>query len=688
VVGRVRSSDRDVPAIENLYGPTAVNATLGNGGMSVGVAADGTVTVLRWPSPSYCDQLRYLTTSRSRPRWGALDSEGVFSGLVWDDGDGRRRLRWLRDADEVEQRYLDERSDTVVTTHRFDDLELVVEVTDTVDAADDVFAREHHVIADGDTTCAVVGFVAFASIHPTVHRLPLVPVWDSYLDALHGGDARVDGDRVVWAAAGHDRWTHQRRSVEVAMGWDGPAPFVDLGPARSRRRGDETEVEPLALLAGRAPRDGGRRRSRSGSVNALITVATTTDATLTITARAHRSAPTSSANPGGQRVGPSTGRDRRAAKAAWWDGWLADASLPATDDPEILRHAQRALIVLGQAVDRETAAVVASINTQPPYGLDWVRDGAYLNEALLAAGHPEIVAKHNRFYATTIVRAGQRPPGAWLTPRGNWPMNLYADGVAGGPIPFEIDETGLGLWTLVRYWEHSGDGDYLAEVWPAVSAAADFLTRWRDPSTGLPRPAFEDDNLRPPRPATLVSAAPALLGLRQAALAAQATGRGGQASRWTARADELDTAIDRHASDPDDPRAFGSRGGADYLLWPVRFRPSEHPRIRAQAELTWHRVAPSFDAPVGARRRDQYEAKALLALAHTWAEADPGRLGDVRRGLRWIAHRNRTSDTGLTGEAWYVRDGQVTTAVSPPHVWGMALFYLTSLVAYPPDGQR
>ncbi|MDZ7732957.1 MAG: glycoside hydrolase family 15 protein [Acidimicrobiia bacterium] len=44
--------------------------------------------------------------------------------------------------------------------------------------------------------------------------------------------------------------------------------------------------------------------------------------------------------------------------------------------------------MLAQAVDRETGAVVASITTQPPYALDWIRDGAYLNEALLAAGHP------------------------------------------------------------------------------------------------------------------------------------------------------------------------------------------------------------------------------------------------------------------------------------------------------------
>lgn len=603
--------------------------------MSVGVAADGTLTVLRWPSPSFHDHLRHLTTDRRLPRWGAHDAEGLFTGLVWRDGAGRHRLSWLRDATEVTQRYLGERTDTVVTVHVLRDAGATVTVTDDVAADADVLVRHHHVRRHPDTPSRPMGLVAFA------------------------------------------------------VAWDTGADDIDLGPHRGswhRRRRPE-DADPFEAAAPEPGRRRGRTGTRRGRSSATLTVgfraeADDADATLVVALGGDAKTATTALDAHvGDRGRPPT--SVRTAKQRWWDGWLAGARLPATDEAVVVEHALRALTVLRQAVDRHSGAVVASITTQPPYSLDWVRDGAYLNEALLVAGHPEAVLRHDRFYAATIVRAGQRPPGARLTPRGNWPMNLYADGVTGGPIPFEIDETGLGLWTLVRGWEATGDDGYLRDVWPAVAAAADFLTRWRDPATGLPRPAFEDDNLRPVRPASLVSSAPALLGLRAAAVAASAIGADADGRRWSARAAELDAAIDSHAVDPEEPQAFGARGGADYLLWPLAFRPYDHPRMQAQAELTWRRVAPSFGAPHGPRRRDQYEAKALLALAHVWRETRPDRLEDVRRGLRWLASVDVTPGTGLTGEAWFVERGRVVTAVGTPHVWGMALFYLAAVAAWP-----
>ena len=36
--------------------------------------------------------------------------------------------------------------------------------------------------------------------------------------------------------------------------------------------------------------------------------------------------------------------------------------------------------------------------------------------------------------------------------------------------------------------------DYLEEIYPSIRLAAEALTRWRDPKTGLHKPAYEDDN--------------------------------------------------------------------------------------------------------------------------------------------------------------------------------------------------
>ena len=71
-------ADRRIDAIEHIFGATNVNAICGHGRISVGVSADGDVTVLTWPSPSYSDQLGYVSSNaydaRSRPRLGASEA--------------------------------------------------------------------------------------------------------------------------------------------------------------------------------------------------------------------------------------------------------------------------------------------------------------------------------------------------------------------------------------------------------------------------------------------------------------------------------------------------------------------------------------------------------------------------------------------------------------------------------------
>src|SRR5205807_1630379 len=161
--------------------------------------------------------------------------------------------------------------------------------------------------------------------------------------------------------------------------------------------------------------------------------------------------------------------------------------------------------------------IVASVATQSPYGEDWVRDSAFIDHLLDLCGHHAEAEANARFLAGVQVQTGRPPPlGTSPTvPPGNWAMNYYADGTVGGPIPWEIDETGFGVWLLVDHFDLSGDRAYLAAVYPAVAAAADFLAgAGRDPATGLTVPASEDDNPFPTYPASLHASGPVLLALR------------------------------------------------------------------------------------------------------------------------------------------------------------------------------
>src|SRR2546423_1575458 len=109
------------------------------------------------------------------------------------------------------------------------------------------------------------------------------------------------------------------------------------------------------------------------------------------------------------------------------------------------RAARRTFISVRLAMVGESGAIVASADTQGPYGEDWIRDGAFINQLLDGNGFTDAVTRHNLFYAR--VQASTDNPSPSRTP-GNWPMASYGDGIDGAPIPWEIDETGLGMWAL------------------------------------------------------------------------------------------------------------------------------------------------------------------------------------------------------------------------------------------------
>jgi len=91
---------------EALYGATNINGEVGNGGLSAGISQYGTITVLRWPSPSYYDQLNYKTakhgltptsSARTLPHFGAANNMGSFAGLYFPAGTPIPGMIWLRD---------------------------------------------------------------------------------------------------------------------------------------------------------------------------------------------------------------------------------------------------------------------------------------------------------------------------------------------------------------------------------------------------------------------------------------------------------------------------------------------------------------------------------------------------------------------------------------------------------------
>src|SRR2546421_9688336 len=114
-----------------------------------------------------------------------------------------------------------------------------------------------------------------------------------------------------------------------------------------------------------------------------------------------------------------------------------------------------------------------------------MRAGSHITPLLARTGLTSPLPRHNLFYARVQTSATNPSP---LRPPGNWAMASYGDGIDGAPIPWEIDETGLGIWALeshAGYLSASQRGRYLREVFPAIARAADHLTICVDPLSGL-----------------------------------------------------------------------------------------------------------------------------------------------------------------------------------------------------------
>jgi len=677
-------------------GPTDITATTGNRRLSAAVNDEGTVTVLRWPSPSYYDQIKYRTTDRTAPHMGSLPNEGAFIGIAWRNGTTDAwNFTWMRDVFQspgwsTSQSYADDDSDEVVTTYTNRDAGLTVVLRDVVARDRDALVRRVVVTRTRGSDVRQARAFAFANFNPVFSKTRQSPTQDWCSEERNDSGAAYDeaSDAVVAQRSGIDESTGRPSSVALAMGFNEKSDQHQIGQdtyqaaAAGMSAYDDAqdgELSGAGLAAGQADAalaaDLDLASARRDAIAAVVAVARDENAAVRALRATRKQAPASIA------------RD----KATWWRSWLQPTKLPAPAPEPVRRLAKRALISIRQAADRR-GLIVSSISTQPPLSLDWIRHGAYINAALHRARHPEMVRKHNLHYAELQATTASKPPGGEATPPGNWPQNFYADGVVGGPVPYEVDATGLGLWTLWDHYRRTRDETYLLRVYEAIQRGAQYLSDvCRDPSTGLQCAAPEGDNPNPSQ--TLRGAQAVWLGLDSAARAAEVkatvqpsgrTAARANAKKWRRRRNEVadaildffyDKACKCFTQNPDVGGAF---------LWPARGIDYAGDASENQADQNWVAIKSSFENEA---RAGGAESQALLGNAFAWdSRADIDRL---KLGLRWVATVPTTNQTGILGGAWAYPSGDpeappsaVTTMHGQPHVPSLAKFYLAALKVF------
>ena len=235
---------------------------------------------------------------------------------------------------------------------------------------------------------------------------------------------------------------------------------------------------------------------------------------------------------------------------SYWYTWVNKPGQDLSVLPdEIVDLYRRSLLVIATQCDRGGAVLAANDSDiqwghNDHYSYAWMRDGAFVCDAMDRAGFPEITRRFLVFANDVI-----RDEGYFLhkyNPDGS-PAPLWQPWIRDGQpqLPIQEDETALVLWLVARHYHRTRDLDLLRALYPRlVAAAAEFLADYRDPETGLPRPSYDLWEER--QGVFAFTCASVWAGLAAAAELANLFNEQERRTAWLQAADEVRAAMKKH----------------------------------------------------------------------------------------------------------------------------------------------
>jgi oligosaccharide amylase len=179
----------------------------------------------------------------------------------------------------------------------------------------------------------------------------------------------------------------------------------------------------------------------------------------------------------------------------YWAAWLNKKNISLVSLPRNILAAYKNSLLIMRAHADSQGGIIASTDSnilqfnRDTYSYVWMRDGSIASMAFDMAGFPEVTRSFFRFCNEVITEDGffhhkYSPDGSVGS---SW---LAASGFEG--LAIEEDETALVLYALWKHFQKFRDIEFIEEVYPnLVLKTTDFLLKYIDPSTGLPRPSFD-----------------------------------------------------------------------------------------------------------------------------------------------------------------------------------------------------
>jgi hypothetical protein len=163
----------------------------------------------------------------------------------------------------------------------------------------------------------------------------------------------------------------------------------------------------------------------------------------------------------------STGDAWFTTTAKAYTAWLANGSKGKSvsfPDDGINQMFDRALIMIKNVQNPVSGAYAATTNPFAYGYKNWVRDSAIASISLDASGHFNEAESHWRWLASI-----QGSDGTWKTTYNMWDSRYVAF------VEPEYDSIGAFIYGVYRHYALTGDTSFLADLWPNVKVAADWV---------------------------------------------------------------------------------------------------------------------------------------------------------------------------------------------------------------------
>jgi GH15 family glucan-1,4-alpha-glucosidase len=190
------------------------------------------------------------------------------------------------------------------------------------------------------------------------------------------------------------------------------------------------------------------------------------------------------------------------------------------------------------------------------YAYVWPRDAAYVAVALDWIGDRHSARTFFNFCNTSLTEHGYlmhkyRSDGSLGSSWHGWLVDGKQE------LPIQEDETALILWALWEHWLSTKDLDFIESIYHSfINKAGNFLSSYRDPYSGLPKPSY---NLWEERFAVhTYTACTVYAGLRAAANFAQILGKERTYQSFARYAEEMREAILKHLYNIEDGSFYRS----------------------------------------------------------------------------------------------------------------------------------